>query len=49
MCQAAKEVIVEVEQIVDNIDPNFVHVPGVYVDKIVLAESLDKRIERRTV
>ena len=48
MATAAKEVIVEVEEIVEHIDPNYVHVPGVYVDRIVKAESMDKRIERKT-
>ena len=49
MATAAKEVIVEVEEIVDELDPNHIHVPGVYIDKIVKCESLEKRIERRTV
>lgn len=49
MAMAAKEVIVEVEEIVEALDPNHIHVPGVFVDRIVKAESLEKRIERRTV
>lgn len=49
MAKAAKEVIVEAEEIVDVLDPNNIHVPGIYVNKIIKAESMDKRIERRTV
>lgn len=49
MAMAAKEVIVEAEEIVDQLDSNQIHVQGVYVDKIIKCESLEKRIEKRTV
>lgn len=40
MCTAAKCVIAEVEEIVETgqIDPDHVHVPGVFVDRIYLAD-----------
>lgn len=47
MCAAAKTTIVEVEEIVDTgfIDPDQVHVPGIYVDRIVLGKDYIKKIE----
>lgn len=47
MCAAAKTTIVEVEEIVDTgcIDPDQVHVPGIYVNKIVLCKDYIKKIE----
>jgi len=47
MCTAAKTTIVEVEEIVENgdIDPDQVHVPGIYVDRIVLGKDYVKKIE----
>ncbi|MFC3551487.1 CoA transferase subunit A [Lysobacter cavernae] len=43
--------IVEAEQIVEigAIDPDHVHLPGIYVDRIVLNATPEKRIEQRTV
>ncbi|MDQ3227446.1 MAG: CoA transferase subunit A, partial [Chloroflexota bacterium] len=43
--------IVEVEAVVavGDIDPDHVHLPGIYVDRIVLNDSPEKRIEQRTV
>lgn len=50
MAQAAKFVIAEVEEIVPlgSIQPETVHTPGNYVDRIVKTVS-EKRIEQRTV
>lgn len=47
ICRAAKVGIVEVEEIVDagQIDPNDVHVPGVFVHRIIKGEKFEKRIE----
>ena len=41
--------VVEVEHLVDTgeLDPDQIHTPGIYVDRIVLTES-EKRIEQRT-
>ncbi|MGY0797625.1 CoA transferase subunit A [Lysobacter sp. A286] len=43
--------IVEVEEIVElgAIDPDHVHLPGIYVDRIVHNPTPEKRIEQRTV
>ncbi len=47
---AGKVCVVEVEEIVEtgSIDPDQVHLPGIYVDRIVLNASPEKRIEQRT-
>src|SRR5580693_8634993 len=51
MATAADYVIAEVEQLVElgDLDPNFVHTPGIFVDAIFKGENYVKRIERRTV
>jgi len=43
--------IVEVEEIVENgvIEPDAVHTPGIFVQRIVLNKAPEKRIENRTV
>lgn len=43
--------VVEVEELVETgqIDPDHVHLPGIYVDRIVLNATPEKRIEQRTV
>ncbi|MDZ4325773.1 MAG: CoA transferase subunit A [Pseudomonas sp.] len=48
---AGKVCVAEVEQIVEvgTIDPDHVHLPGIYVDRIVLNATPEKRIEQRTV
>jgi 3-oxoacid CoA-transferase subunit A len=50
MATAAKVTIAEVERIVDvgEIDPDHIHTPGIYVHRVVLGPSYEKRIERRT-
>ncbi len=50
MCGAAEVTIAEVEEILSlgGIDPDAVHVPSVYVDRLVHGESYAKPIERRT-
>jgi len=51
MATAATQVIVEVEEIVElgQLDPNYVHTPGIFVDAIFQGTDYQKRIERRTV
>lgn len=51
MCTAAKVTIVEVDEIVElgSIDPDHVHVPGVYVSRIIQGKNYQKWIENRTV
>jgi 3-oxoacid CoA-transferase subunit A len=48
---AGKVCVVEVEEIVEigAIDPDHVHLPGIYVDRIVHNPTPEKRIEQRTV
>ncbi|XP_046842460.1 succinyl-CoA:3-ketoacid coenzyme A transferase 1, mitochondrial-like isoform X2 [Xenia sp. Carnegie-2017] len=47
MAKAANITIVEVEEIVDvgEIPPDAIHVPGIYVDRVVKGEKYEKRIE----
>jgi 3-oxoacid CoA-transferase subunit A len=42
--------VVEVEEIVEtgSIDPDAVHLPGIYVHRLVLNPHPEKRIEKRT-
>jgi 3-oxoacid CoA-transferase subunit A len=51
MCMAAKVCIVEAEHIVDagELDPDSIHVPGVYVKRLVQVTSKANWIEQRTV
>jgi len=48
---AGRITVAEVEEIVDNgqIDPDDVHLPGVYVQRLVLNAHPEKRIEKRTI
>ena len=48
---AAKVTIVEVEQLVEigALEPDEIHLAGIYVDRIVLNENPIKRIEQRTL
>lgn len=51
VAMAGKITVVEVEKLVDigELDPEHIHLPGVYVDRIVLNENPAKYIEQRTV
>jgi 3-oxoacid CoA-transferase subunit A len=51
MATAARTTIVEVELLVDvgSIDPDHIHTPGIFVDRIVHVPNPTKRIEQRTV
>ena len=51
MATAARVTIVEVEEIVEpgQLDPDRVHLPSVYVKRIVLSSGQPKRIEKRTL
>ncbi|TMH08136.1 MAG: CoA transferase subunit A [Betaproteobacteria bacterium] len=48
---AGKTTIVEVEHLVEvgDIDPDDVHLPGIYVHRIVVNAHPEKRIEKRTI
>ena len=43
--------IVEVEEVVEigDLDPDHIHTPGIFVDRIVLNATPEKRIEQRTI
>lgn len=47
MCKAAKVTIAEVEEIVENgtLKPEDIHVPSIYVQKVLLGTKFEKRIE----
>jgi 3-oxoacid CoA-transferase subunit A len=51
MCAAARTTIVEAPHVVaaGELDPDFVHTPGIYVKRVVRGEKYEKWIERRTV
>ena len=50
MATAGKVTVAEVEEIVEagSFDPDCIHTPGIYVDRVVLATINEKRIEKRT-
>ena len=43
---AAKITIVEVEELVDEIEPDSIHLSGIYVDFVYRGENYEKRIEK---
>ncbi len=52
MCATAGRVtVVEVEEIVPvgTLDPDAIHTPGIFVQRIVLNATPEKRIEQRTL
>ena len=51
MARAGNVTIVEVEQLVQpgELDPDQIHVPGIYVHRIFQGSNYEKRIERKTV
>jgi 3-oxoacid CoA-transferase subunit A len=51
VAMAGKTTIVEVEEIVETgtFDPDSIHLPGIYVSRLVLNAKPEKRIEKRTL
>lgn len=51
MAAAGKITIAEVEQLVapGELEPNYIHTPGIYVQRIFQGSDYEKRIEQRTV
>ncbi len=51
MAMAGKITIAEVEELVPagELDPNSIHTPGIFVQRIFQGEKFEKRIEQRTV
>lgn len=50
MATAAKFVVAEVEEIVEvgELDPNNIHTPGIYINRLLQGDHYEKRIEQRT-
>ncbi|NCZ74887.1 MAG: succinyl-CoA--3-ketoacid-CoA transferase, partial [Betaproteobacteria bacterium] len=50
VAMAGRLTVVEVEQLVDTgaLDPDQIHLPGIFVHRIVVNPSPEKRIEQRT-
>jgi 3-oxoacid CoA-transferase subunit A len=50
MATAGKVCVAEVEELVEvgGLDPDWVHTPGVYVDRLIVGTKFEKRIERLT-
>ncbi len=50
MAMAGKITVAEVEELVEpgELDPNFVHTPGIFVQRIFEGKNYEKRIEQRT-
>ncbi|WMI68869.1 CoA transferase subunit A [Mangrovimonas sp. YM274] len=51
MCGAANITVAEVEELVPvgTLDPNEIHIPGIFVQRIFQGDIYEKRIEQRTV
>jgi 3-oxoacid CoA-transferase len=49
--KAGRITVAEVEEVVEigEIDPHHIHVPGIYVDRLLLGTAYEKPIEQRTV
>ena len=51
MCGAARITVAEVEELVPagSLDPNQIHIPGIFIQRIFQGVDYEKRIEQRTV
>lgn len=51
MCGAAKITVAEVEELVPvgSLDPNQIHIPGIFIQRIFQGKNYEKRIEQRTL
>jgi 3-oxoacid CoA-transferase subunit A len=51
MATAGRVTIAEVEELLEvgELDPNIIHTPGIYVQRIIQCSEYEKRIERKTV
>ena len=51
MCGAATITVAEVEELVEvgTLDPNNIHIPGIFVQRILQGKDYEKRIEQRTL
>ena len=50
MATAGKITVAEVEELVDigELDPDQIHTPGIYVQRVIVSKDLEKRIEQLT-
>ncbi|MBN8909505.1 MAG: succinyl-CoA--3-ketoacid-CoA transferase, partial [Rhodospirillales bacterium] len=51
MATAAETVVAEIEELVEpgTIDPDHIITPGIFVNRMVVLDQVEKRIEQRTV
>jgi 3-oxoacid CoA-transferase subunit A len=51
MCGAATVTVAEVEELYPAgvLDPNEIHIPGIFIQRIFKGENYQKRIEQRTI
>jgi 3-oxoacid CoA-transferase subunit A len=51
MCGAAAVTVAEVEELLPagSLDPNQIHIPGIFIQRIFQGVDYEKRIEQRTV
>lgn len=51
MCGAAQITVAEVEELLPagSLDPNEIHIPGIFIQRIFKGDGYEKRIEQRTV
>ena len=51
MAMAGKITVAEVEHLVPDgeLDPNIIHTPGIFVQRIIKGKTYEKRIEQKTV
>lgn len=51
MTTAGRVTVAEVEEIVDKgeLDPDHIHTPGIFVQRLIRGDNFEKRIEQRTV
>ncbi len=51
MATAGKVTVAEVEELVPvgSLDPDSIHTPGIFVNRVVKGENFEKRIEKRTI
>ena len=49
MAMAGKVTVAEVEELVDHLDADNIHTPGIFVQRVFVGETFEKRIEFRTV
>ena len=49
MVTAAKNTVIEVEELVDHLDPDSIHTPNIFVHRVFVGTNYQKRIEKLTI